>query len=642
MKKTITLFAAVLGVAFTANAQNTAILAGDITSNRTLHNDTIYIMQEYVKVRSGATLTIEPGTIIKGDNTVGNGKPTMIITRGAKIIADGTKNQPIVFTSVQPAGSRLAGDWGGLVILGKATTNRPADCSTCAGAAVAAAEPGVQIQIEGDLDDAQGGGLYGGLDDNDNSGILRYVRIEFPGILITNNNEINGLTMGGVGSGTTIENVQVYSSNDDAFEWFGGTVNAKNLIATATLDDDLDTDFGYRGKVQFVIVQRDSTRNDPPSTSNIFESDNDNPFTTFTPRTRPVFSNVTAIGPKSGTLSAWGSIARIRRASQNSIFNSVLMNSPIGINLDNNGATIVYGAYAGDTLRLKDNITAGCGIDARTADAPNNGAMQTKFFGADGNDSLNTSAGIFVDALNYTSPNFQPAPSSPALTGASFTDSYLTDPFFTPTTYRGALSPTNNWIECWTNFNPQTELYATAPIDYKTVDANFSFTVSGNNTPSVSFTNTSVNGVTYSWNFDDNSAPSTDANPTHTFPNVIGSTTYDVTLIATQPCGNDTVVKQVTITIVGVSEIANPFNVSVYPNPTATTANINFALKAAEQTTINVYDVTGKVVANVVNGKLNAGKNTVSVETANLTNGIYFARIQAGSTVQTVRFTVAK
>ena len=180
----------------------------------------------------------------------------MIITRGAKIEAVGTVDKPIVFTSNMAAGARDRGDWGGLILLGKAKNNK-----------------GNSVPIEG-ISDATDKGKHGGTDDADNSGTLKYVRVEYAGIPLSPDNEINGVTFGSVGSGTTVDYVQVYRSGDDAFEWFGGSVNAKHLLAVGTWDDDFDTDNGYSGKIQFAIAQRIHSIADV-SGSNGFESDND-------------------------------------------------------------------------------------------------------------------------------------------------------------------------------------------------------------------------------------------------------------------------------------------------------------------------------------------------------------------------------
>jgi len=237
----------------------------DITTNTTWSSNRTYLLKGYRFVKDGATLTIEPGTIIRGDKA---SKATLVITKTGKIHASGTSTNPIVFTSNEPAGSRNYGDWGGIVILGNAPINVPGGTAT----------------IEGGLlgNDA----TYGGTNEDDSSGVFRYVRIEYPGIAYQPNSEINGLTMGGVGRKTIIENIQVSYSGDDSYEWFGGNVNCKYLIAHRGWDDDFDTDFGYSGKVQFVLSMRDPNIADQ-SQSNGFESDNDGTGTTFTPITSP-------------------------------------------------------------------------------------------------------------------------------------------------------------------------------------------------------------------------------------------------------------------------------------------------------------------------------------------------------------------
>lgn len=211
------------------------IVSADITANATWTSTKKYLIKGNIFVNNNATLTIEAGTVIYGDKVT---KGALIIERGAKIIAAGTAASPIVFTSSAPAGFRNYGDWGGLIILGKAANNQ-----------------GANVNIEGITAGTKG--QYGGTADDDNSGTLSYVRVEFAGIALSTDNEINGVTFGSVGSGTTVDHVQVSYSGDDAFEWFGGTVNANYLIAYKTWDDDFDTDFGFSGKVQFASAFRD-------------------------------------------------------------------------------------------------------------------------------------------------------------------------------------------------------------------------------------------------------------------------------------------------------------------------------------------------------------------------------------------------
>ncbi len=255
-------------------------LTGDISSSRTLTADKKYLLKGFVYVTNGATLTIEPGTVIMGDKAT---KGSLVVTRGAKINAVGTATKPIVFTSALAAGARAAGDWGGVILLGKAPIN----------------PSGGEAKIEGGLTATAGGDEkiyfgFGGTDANDNSGTMKYVRIEFAGIAFSPDNEINGLTMGGVGAGTTISYVQVYRSGDDAYEWFGGTIAGDHLVATYSWDDDFDTDFGFSGHVQFSVSQRAAAIADV-SGSNGFESDNDGNGSTNAPQTKAMFSHAISL-----------------------------------------------------------------------------------------------------------------------------------------------------------------------------------------------------------------------------------------------------------------------------------------------------------------------------------------------------------
>jgi hypothetical protein len=321
--------------------QNTAYLAttdviaaGDITANTTWTADKVYLLDGWVYVKEGAVLTIEAGTVIRGSKA---NKGALIVEKGAQIIAEGTVDNPIVFTSNQNVGSRSYGDWGGLIVLGEAMVNK------------------TDPIIEGGPTST-----YGGTDDADSSGILKYVRIEFPGIAFQPDKEINGLTLGGVGSGTTVDYIQVSFCGDDSYEWFGGTVNAKHLIAYRGWDDDFDTDFGFRGKVQFAVSLRDPDIADPGSGSNSFESDNDGTGTDAEPVTEPVFSNVSSFGPlvtPSTTINAnFRRAMHLRRNTRLSIFNSVLAGWPTGLLID--GAPAQSNATNG-TLNVVNSVLTG-------------------------------------------------------------------------------------------------------------------------------------------------------------------------------------------------------------------------------------------------------------------------------------------
>lgn len=211
------------------------VLRGTIEQNTTLSRKNCYLLQGMVYVAPGVTLTIEEGTLIRGDfATCG----TLVIARGAKLIAKGTEMNPIVFTSNKSANDRKAGDWGGIVILGNAPVNKLGGVST------------VDFGLDPNF------AIYGGTNIHDNSGTLSYLRIEFPGNKITKDKEFNGLTLAGVGKGTVLENIQISYSNDDSYEMYGGTVNLKNLISFKCTDDDFDFNYGYEGKMQFAIAVR--------------------------------------------------------------------------------------------------------------------------------------------------------------------------------------------------------------------------------------------------------------------------------------------------------------------------------------------------------------------------------------------------
>ena len=264
-------------------------LTGRITKDTTLLKGDENLLKGLVYVTSGVTLTVQKGAVVKG-SYAGSDVAALIVTRGGKIVAEGTADEPIIFTSSSP--NPQSGDWGGIVLCGKAAIN-----TSYLGTA------GL-YQVEGGIDNAQGDGLAGSGDavvpapvNDDNSGTLSFVRIEYAGYAFQPDKEINSLTMAAVGSGTIIDHVQVSYAKDDAYEWFGGTVNAKYLIAYKTQDDDFDTDNGYAGKVQFGLVLRDSLIADI-STSEAFESDNNASGTVATPKTTAIFSNITAIGPR--------------------------------------------------------------------------------------------------------------------------------------------------------------------------------------------------------------------------------------------------------------------------------------------------------------------------------------------------------
>jgi len=423
-------------------------VSGSITTATTWTRNNIYELSGFVFVRNGAVLTIEPGTIIKGIKSTTT-PAALIIETGAQIIANGTATQPIVFTSNQPAGMRARGDWGGLVLAGRAPIN-------------ATGSP----TVEGGI-----GSTYGGNLPNDNSGILPPVRIEYPGIPLSTaaNSEINGLSLYGVGAGTTIEYVQVHSSGDDAFEWFGGNSNARYLVANSTTDDDFDTDLGYTGRVQFAVTVREAAVADQ-SGSTAFESDNDQGGSVATPQTAPVFSNVSAF--LQGTPNAnYTRALHLRRNTAISVFNSVFTGWPTGLFIE--GPSAQASANNG-SLVLRNNVLAGMTQNYGASPA---GFNHQSFFenASRGNQVFPASSALGLNADNFNpinsngTPNGTPNFSLPAASiltgGASFADAKLAgagnggpNSTFDVVTYRGAFGATN-WAAGWTNFNPQNTCY---------------------------------------------------------------------------------------------------------------------------------------------------------------------------------------
>ena len=395
----------------------TTTVSTDITTNTSWSG--VVLLQNKVFVKNNATLTIAPGTVIRCDKA---SQATLIITRGAKINASGTASNPIVFTSNEAVGNRAEGDWGGLVILGLARNN----------------QPGGVASIEGLVPstDSQFGGAF----DNDNSGVLQYVRVEFPGIPLEPNKELNGITFGSVGSGTTVNHLQVSFSGDDSYEWFGGTVNCKNLIVYRGLDDDFDTDFGYRGKIQFGLAIRDPFLSDAPGDSNCFETDNDANGTAAQPKTAPIFSNITIVGAKGDgttvlpTGEKFEKAFRVRRNTATSCLNSIITGWEKGLSIE--GAPVVANVN-GDTLVFANNILTNFATPTWSSNNTNTvlnpGGATTAWYqswwSVKGNDSTATLAQVnwvnLFPALGST-PDARLNSGSVAATGASF----MSDKFF--------------------------------------------------------------------------------------------------------------------------------------------------------------------------------------------------------------------
>lgn len=393
----------------------TVTISSDITVNTTWTTGTTYELGATIFVKNNAILTIQAGVIIRS-SAAGAG---LFVTKGAKLIAIGTASSPIVFTSNRAVGSRNRGDWGGVVLLGKGSYNINGGFNNIEGIAASA--------------DTEFGGRTTP-DDNDNSGTLRYVRIEFAGYVYGaagSNTELNGLTMGACGKQTQVDYVQVSYSNDDSFEWFGGSNSSKYLVAFNGLDDDFDTDNGWDGNVQFCLAIKEPSAADQ-SDSNCFETDNNS--TSFeSNHTKGTFSNCTLIGPDyRKTLPNTGTFnikhrraAHMRRNTKLRIHNSIFMDFVDGVVVDGN--TTIANAQAANSLKFKNNIIAGT-VAAKVATTTNVAFNVATWFTDNMNTSQASSTGLLTapynttDGSTYTGLDYRPATGSAALTGADFTE----------------------------------------------------------------------------------------------------------------------------------------------------------------------------------------------------------------------------
>jgi hypothetical protein len=430
-------------------------LTGFISANTTLYADTTYVLSGYVKVTNAATLTIQPGTTIVGDTlTPGS---SLWVLRGSRIKAVGTAAAPIVFTSQRAAGNRKPGDWGGIIIVGNAPINRTAN----------------PILTEGPVGAAEN--YAGGTSFNDNSGQLKYVRIEFAGYDVSNGagQELNSLSSYAVGRGTTYEYVQSMGGLDDSFEFFGGGVDARYLVSYEAGDDHFDWTEGYQGRIQYLIALQTTVLAPRPGTGTVssdprgFEGDgceSDKPGCTYanTPYSSPVFANFTLIGPGAGVFTPQdGNGAVMRRGTAGTLVNGVIGRWP--------GVGISIRDAASDALRQVDSLMV------RNVHLVDNGS-NFEAVGTNFGSFLNTPAnaittGAGVTALFTALPaqptvptvatlDWTPAAGSALLTGglATFAGTPIAgrvNGYFggtvAATAYRGAADPAGpKWWQGWT------------------------------------------------------------------------------------------------------------------------------------------------------------------------------------------------
>ncbi len=403
-------------------------LRGDITSDRTLTNDKKWLLKGGVFVMPGVTLTIQPGTFIAGDQ---GALSLLAVTQGAKLMAEGTRARPIIFTSNRAVGERDRNDWGGLIINGKAPIN----------------VPGGVAQAEGIDDPVKGS--YGGQDPNDNSGVIRYVRVEFGGFPITTTNELNCIAFNGVGRGTRVDHVQAHFGGDDAFEWFGGTVDAKHLVATYYDDDGFDWVEGWQGRLQYGVAHQRGDRVD-----NGIEADNNNRAgRDVTPRSSPAIYNLTLVGDP-GETSRSGEGIQLREGTAGNLNNVVVLGfGAEGLRVDHaeTSAQAAAGNLKASSIILWQNRKGKTSYsDQFNADGLNFAATQKNVLVMDPR---------LLRPFTLGDPDFRPAEGSP-VGNPGLAVPPPDDGFFdTSANFVGAFGfGRDNWLEEWSNLLNEADL----------------------------------------------------------------------------------------------------------------------------------------------------------------------------------------
>jgi hypothetical protein len=562
-----------------------------INYKRTLKADTAYCLG-YTRVVQGGELVIPAGTKLFGLKAV---KGTLTIERGGKITAKGSKIAPIVMTSDQAPNSRKRGDWGGVIICGKAKLH----------AAGSGAIGRDTMAIEGTFGrpDIYGGGN----DDNDNSGILTYVQIHYGGINVGaagSGNELNSLTMYGVGRGTTIKYVQTSYGQDDAFEWFGGTVNCSYLVSLNTQDDDLDCDAGYTGTVQYALVVRTDSSSYDPDPSNAFECDNDATGSASEPITAPVFSNVTCFGPftnytngASGQASQSGANAvRLRRNSAVSIYNSIFSGYRNGLRMEGSG-TINRANDDRDTTigtRFEYNILHN---------------MVTTTLASDDADWSDNS-------LNGSSNNM----------ASSITEwfyAYMAGNAVVPGNLSNLGTPSSLLSANWCS-NPPAASAWKLDINYKA--------------PAVPTFYVALikSGSGFGINADlDTAVAKLRMKRTNTRGAAAGATGFDGWVDwcpqSSEYCVGGSIPSNGNPT--GATEVFNTeAGLNIYPNPAINTTNVEFELNNNANVQVKVVALDGKEMSNTVfNGQMEAGVNNVKLNTSTLAKGMYVVKVSNGA-----------
>lgn len=443
----------------------TVTLSGSQATNRTLTRDTLYRIDGIYRVNGGATLTILPGTRLEGMRTSTSGTPSALyIERDGRIDAQGTLLQPIVFTCDQTP--KFKGCWGGVVIAGNAATNggQGAAANTSATSPVIAGRAATGGCLEQDYEGSIGAALirFGGCNDADNSGTIRYARFEYGGFLFQPNKELNNLTLGGVGSGTTLEYIQVHGGSDDGYEIFGGGHNVSHLVITGNSDDGFDYSQGWSGKAQFIIVQQDSLDSDKG-----FEIDNTEAPQSLDllPRVNAKVYNVTMVGaeaPASTSGVASNNVndaMHLRRGARPSHFNMLIIGYPRLMDLDDDAGVCPAGVDLTTEVKWQSvtafNFTTIDNTDIETLcqPYPASSSIEDNFFNDAANGNSVAATLPLIAPYNVLTPDWRPVSAAAVSQGASTVPP--ADGFFDATAnYRGAVAPLAGggipWYAGWT------------------------------------------------------------------------------------------------------------------------------------------------------------------------------------------------
>jgi len=407
-------------VGFTAFENRAIRVNTDIKADTVWESGKRYVLEKQVFVEN-AELTIEPGVTVEGE-----AGSALIITQNARLFARGSRNQPVVFTSSRSKGDRARGDWGGVVLLGKAPVNEP------------------DARIEG-LPETDPRGRFGGTDEQHSCGVMQYTRIEFAGFEVYKNNELNGLTLGGCGSNTIVQNVQVHRALDDGIEMFGGTVDLKNILVTGAADDSIDWDWGWRGRVQFAVIQQH-----PDAGDNAFEGDNNGANHSARPRSEPTFYNVTLYG--NGHSAKQHRAILLREGSGGHFHNMIVDGFAIEVMDTRDEITSLVGSGA---LTFSHNVLANSnGLDQRSSETDDDDfgfSEEDWLLGPSHKNTLMSGSALHPTVSNIKAPHFRYRGLPTSVVSRQPPKSEFFDE---SADYPGAINPraSSTWLDGWTAF----------------------------------------------------------------------------------------------------------------------------------------------------------------------------------------------